>query len=236
MKISDRDKILILAVVFLAIVLLPIFLFIRPKIESIKGLDSELVDLNKRYDYLKQLSDKQPTYEAEIERLNTEREQMIADFSEGILQENTIMFLYDIETTFPIKMEREEFTPVEETFVTAGTVQNGEVVGDLTALKYSTKVTYKATGYDQLKKLLEYIFNNEKKMAISAINITFDAETAAFEGYFVYDEYAFVGSGRNIDSVQLPSLDRGNNQNIFKRVMPAPTGEDAEQPQEEVNE
>ena len=70
MKISDRDKILILGVLFLAITLLPIFFFIRPKNQDIDALNTELEGLNERYSYLKNLDEKRPTYEAEIERLN----------------------------------------------------------------------------------------------------------------------------------------------------------------------
>ena len=72
MKLSDRDKKIILGIIFIAIIVLPIFLFIRPKIDDIKNLDNELVTLNERYNYLKELDAKRPFYESEIERLNTE--------------------------------------------------------------------------------------------------------------------------------------------------------------------
>lgn len=234
MKISDRDKILILSVIFLAIVLLPIFLFIRPRINDIKGLESELEGLNKRYEDLKKLDDKRPLYEAEITRLNEEREQMITGFAEGVLQENTIMFLYDIETTYPMVMTKETFETIEETPVTSGKVENGEVVGDLTALKFTTTVEYRAD-YAQIKKLLDYIFTYNTKMSISAIGIEFDPDTAQFEGYFTLNEYAFVGHGRSIESVTLPSLNRGQNENPFKRVMPLPRNEDLREEKENEN-
>nr|MCR4648693.1 hypothetical protein [Lachnospiraceae bacterium] len=144
MKISDRDKLLILVVVFIALIALPIFLFIRPKNEKIKGMDAELVSLNERYNYLKDLSEKQPFYEAEIARLNEERTNLINGFAEGLKQENTIMFLRKIEKDFPLQMNTETFSAYEETPVTEGAVNpsTGQVEGDLTALKTSTVVSY----------------------------------------------------------------------------------------------
>ena len=58
MKISDRDKKLILFVLLVAVIALPIFLFIRPKIDKIKEMEAELVSINERYNYLKELSRK----------------------------------------------------------------------------------------------------------------------------------------------------------------------------------
>ena len=53
MKISDRDKKLILFVLLVAVIALPIFLFIRPKNDKIKEMEAELVSINDRYNYLK---------------------------------------------------------------------------------------------------------------------------------------------------------------------------------------
>ncbi len=216
MKISDRDKLLILVVVFIALIALPIFLFIRPKNEKIKGMDAELVSLNERYNYLKDLSEKQPFYEAEIARLNEERTNLINGFAEGLKQENTIMFLRNIEKDFPLKMTTETFSAYEETPVTDGAVNpsTGQVEGDLTALKTSTVVSYTCE-YPQFKKLLDYVFKNEDKMTISAITATYNPDTAKLEGAFTFDEYAFIGSGREVETLPIPTLDRGHNTHPF---------------------
>lgn len=220
MKISDRDKKLLLIILLAAVILLPIFLFIKPKKESIDDLDSQLVTLNERYQYLKGLSEKQPFYESEIKRLNGEREGMIKEFAEGLRQENTIMFLRDIELNFPIEMSSESFTDYVETFVTAGTTDaDGNLVGDLNAISTSTTVTYECD-YEQVKHLLDYIFTYPTKMSISTINIVYNRDNQKVSGSFVLNEYAFVGTGRSVESVKLPTLDRGNNFTIFTKDEP----------------
>ena len=75
-------------------------MFIRPKNDKIKEMEAELVSINDRYNYLKELSDKQEDYEKEIARLNEERDVMIKDYAGGILKENSIMFLSNFFNNF----------------------------------------------------------------------------------------------------------------------------------------
>ena len=216
MKISDRDKLLILGVLLIAIIALPIFLFIRPKNQSIKDMEAQLVTLNDRYNYLKDLQSKQPFYESEIARLNEERTNLIEGFAKGLKQENTIMFLRKIEKEFPITMFTETFSEYEETPVTEGYVnpETGSLEGNLTALKTSTVVSYRCN-YDQLKHLLDYIYSNENKMNLSSISVSYNRDMAKVEGVFTFDEYAFIGSGRTVDTLPIPNLDHGHNVNPF---------------------
>ncbi len=216
MKISDRDKLLILGVLLIAIIALPIFLFIRPKIQGIKDMEAQLVTLNDRYNYLKDLQAKQPFYESEITRLNEERTDLIEGFAEGLKQENTIMFLRNIEKTFPLNMYSETFSVYEETPVTEGYVnpETGKIEGDLTALKTSTTVTYRCD-YEQLKHLLDYIYSNDNKMNISTLTVEYNRQMSKVEGTFTFDEFAFIGEGRDVETLPIPNLDHGHNTNPF---------------------
>lgn len=204
MKISDRDKKVILGIIFIAIIVLPIFLFIRPKIDSIKGLDNELVSLNERYNYLKDLDTKRPFYESEIERLNNERAGLVTGFSKGILQENTIMFLRNVELSFPITMSAESFGGVSETVVDS----------ELTAQTTSTGVSYSCE-YAQVKDLLEYIFNYSDKMTIPAISMTYKPENGQIQGAFTVNEFAFINEDDPVKTAYIPKIDKGGNEAIF---------------------
>lgn len=215
MKISDRDKKLILFVLLAAIIALPIFFFIKPKKEAIASYDAELVSLNERYTYLKALYEKKPFYESEIERLSAERDELIKGFAQGIRQENTIMFLRDIELSFPIDMSSEQYSEYLYTTVAEGNYnENGELEGDLTAMQSDVVVSY-SCDYDQFKHLLDYIFNYKDKMAVSSVSARYNTEIGRLEGTFALSEYAIIGSGRSVSSVALPSLKRGENDAVF---------------------
>jgi hypothetical protein len=220
MKLSDRDKKLILGILLIAIIVLPIFLFIRPKIDAIKGLDTELVTLNERYNYLKDLDSKRPFYESEIARLNEERKDLVKGFAKGILQENTIMFLRDAELSFPINMSAESFGEYNTTVVD----------DELTALTTTTGVSYSCE-YAQIKDFLNYIFTYSDKMTIPAITMKYDAGNIS--GSFDISEFAFINDEEQVKQHPLPAIDRGGNEAIFANALPVVEGEEEEETVEE---
>lgn len=225
MKISDRDKKIILGIVFIAIIVLPIFLFIRPKNDDIKSLDNELVTLNERYNYLKELDSKRPFYESEIERLNTERANLVKGFSKGILQENTIMFLRDAELNFPIRMTAETFGKYEKTVVDS----------ELTALTTTTGVSYNCE-YAQIKDFLNYIFTYPDKMTIPSISMKYNEKNGKISGSFKLKEFAFINDDDPLESVDIPEIDKGGNEAIFANVLTVIETEEEEEEEEEESE
>lgn len=215
MKLSDRDKKIILAILLLAIIVLPIFLFIRPKIDAIKGLDNELVTLNERYNYLKDLDTKRPFYESEIARLNEERKDLVKGFAKGILQENTIMFLRDAELSFPIDMSAETY----------GEYQTTVVDSELTALTTTTGVSY-ACEYAQIKDFISYIFSYSDKMTIPSISMKYKPETGVISGTFDLSEFAFINEEETVKQHEIPKIDKGGNEAIFAPILPIVEEED----------
>ncbi len=219
MKISDRDKKLILFVLLVAIIALPIVLFINPRNKATKELDEQLVDLNERYNYLKDLSEKQPTYEAEIARLNSERDALIEGFPSGVLTENTIMFLRDIEKSDNHKVRAEviAFVEDEETQVTEASVnENGEYVEGLTAIKSTITVDYSGQ-YPDVVEFLNYVFTYKDKMILSSLSMQLDEETNLIGGTYVLDQYAISGSGKEVERVDIPEMLHGTKR-LFRLV------------------
>lgn len=223
MKLSDRDKKLILGILLIAIIVLPIFLFIRPKIDAIKGLDTELVTLNERYNYLKDLDSKRPFYESEIARLNEERKDLVKGFAKGILQENTIMFLRDAELSFPINMSAETFGEYNTTVVDS----------ELTALTTTTGVSYSCE-YAQVKDFLNYIFTYSDKMTIPSITMKY-SESGLISGSFDISEFAFINDEEQVKQHPIPAIDRGGNEAIFANALPVVEGEEEDEVVEETS-
>lgn len=209
MKISDRDKKLILFILLIAIIALPIVFFIKPKIDKRKEVEAELVEKNERYNYLKDLSAKQADYEREIERLSAERTALIEGFPGGILLENTVMFLRGIEIAYdPTRVEEVAFVEPEETVVTEGTVENGEYVEGLTSIK--DEISIKVRGqYRDMVEILNYIFTYKDKMVLSSVSLELDKNTNEIVGVFVLDQYAVSGNGKDVDSTDISSMKNG---------------------------
>ena len=216
MKISDRDKKLILLVLLAAIIALPIFLFIRPKNNQIKEMEEELVGLNERYDYLKGLSEKQKEYEDTIVELNAKRDAMVADFAGGVKKENVIMFLRAIELSEnPVYMSVVSFGEVTEEVVTEDTIdENGNYVEGLTSIVYPTTITYRAE-YKDIKAFLNYIFTYKDKMNVSAISMNLNGDTNQIEGTILLEQFAVSGNGKEVEDASIPSIKHGSER-LFK--------------------
>ena len=213
MKISDRDKKLILFVLLAAIIALPIVFFIKPKREEIVASTAKIAELEVRFNELKALQDKMEEYQNRIVELNTERDAIIDGYSKGILQENTIMFLRGVELSEkPISMTHLAFAEeVEETPITEDSVnENGDFVEGLTAKKYVTTVNFSGE-YVNIKAFLNYIFNNPDKMLISSINMAVNPETNLIDGSFVLEQYAVSGEGRSLEQTKVEGLLQGTD-------------------------
>ncbi len=209
MKISDRDKKLILFVLLIAIIALPIVFFIKPRIEKTKALDEELVSLNERYNFLKTLADKQENYEKEIVRLNAERDNLISGFAGGILKENTIMYLRGIELSdFSVRFNTISFVEPEETVVTEAKVVDNELVDGLTAVKDSATILYHGS-YDHCKQMIAYIFSNKEKIGLSTITMELDPSNNEIKGTLVFDQYAILGNGKEVIQADIPTIELG---------------------------
>lgn len=219
MKISDRDKKLILFVLFVAIIALPIFLFIKPKNAETAALEAQLVDLNERYNYLKDLSAKQPEYEQKIVELNAERDAMISDYAGGVLFENTVLFLRECEIHFDEKFRAVTmaFAADEETEITEASVVDGEYVDGLTAIKATTTIDYNGH-YDEIKEFINYIFNYKDKMVLSGVTMELDEETNLVKGVVVLDQYAISGNGKEVKTREIPDMLHGTNR-LFKLML-----------------
>lgn len=218
MKISDRDKKIILVIVLLAVILLPVFLLIRPKIEDIKSLESEVASVEERYNYLKALSEKQPYYEAQIAELNKGRDALLQGYAAGITQPNIIMFLKNnIEDSIGINMTVESFSGIGETVITDGyTDESGNYVEGLTALSSTTNVSYSGD-YDSVKNMLDYVFNNDEKMLISSIDMSYSAENGIISGMFSISQFAITGNGKSFNPISVPKMNHGN-ETIFSEI------------------
>lgn len=241
MKISDRDKKIIVIILIAAVVALPFLFVIKPTQEKEASLDTEIAELTERYEYLDGLNQQRGFYLSEIERLTNDRNDIIAGYAEGIRQENIIMFLRGLELNIPVKMNALNFSNNTVTPILAGTTdENGTVTGAVDAIQNQTSVAY-VCEYESMKTFLDYILKYEERMVISAVNMNYDSGTGNISGSFVINQYAFTGDGRELAPAVIPSMEHGN-ESIFgtyisdeelAEKLAEEEGEDSEESEEE---
>ena len=214
MKISDRDKKLIIIILIAVVVALPYLLLIKPTNEKSLALDGEIATLQERYTYLDGLNQQRGFYLSEIERFAVEREEIISAYAEGLRQENTIMFLRDLEFSIPVSMTALTFGGYEYTPIAAGvTGEDGTVTGAVDAYKTQTSVAY-VCEYENIKSFLDYILSYDERMVVSSVDITYDDKIGKISGMFVLDQFAITTDGRELAPAVIPAMDHGN-ESIF---------------------
>ena len=194
--------------VVVAIVVLTYCFFIKPTNEKIDSLTSEIATLSERQAYLQALDQNRDYYLKSIEVLNTSRDKLIANYPGGIKQENTIVFLRNLELTNPLSMLVISFgdvasIPVADAYVD----QDGVEHEALTALAQTNTINFMCT-YEEMKTMLAFFNNYEERMVVSAISMDKN-EAGLLEGTFVVNQYAVLGTGKELAPAKIPTVEHG---------------------------
>ena len=223
---SDTNKKILLVLGAIAILVLTFVFVIKPKREEIAALESEVSELQARYDDLCEKEKHKDEYIQETADFNEEFDEVVAKYPADLNQESTVMFLKGVE-------ESNEFVnssvsmPRDTQFYVLG---QGEVAAD-EALDFDTEegedqpyvcsnvqygISYEGS-YDGIKDYLDYIANYKYRMAISSVSITYDTEAPEplkeCAGSVTLNAYAISGPNRTPDK---PSVDvEEGKDNIF---------------------
>lgn len=214
MKISDREKKIIVIILIIAVIALPYLFVIKPFGEKQDSVEKKIAELSERYEYLCTLNEQREFYLSEIERFQEEREVIIAKYAGGIRQENVIMFLRKLELTLPMAMTTISFNGNEATPISEGTTDaDGNVTGQLVGLSTNTTVSYECF-YEDAKELMDTILKYKERMVLTTMNMAYDDDTGRIKGTFVLSQYAITGDGRELAPAQIPAMEHGN-ESIF---------------------
>lgn len=214
MKISDRDKKIIVIILIAAVIALPYLFIISPTKDKQEIVEGEIATLDERLTYLEELNANKDFYLEETQKLNNERDGIIANYAEDIRQENIIMFLRGIELDedLAIKMKTLSFAGNTTTPLVAGaTDEAGNVISEeVNGISTQTSVAYEC-GYENMKLLLNHIKTYSDRMVLSAVDMTYNGETGKLEGMFVLDQYAITTPDRELEAAKIPAMDLGND-------------------------
>ena len=94
---SDSNKKILLVLLGIAFIVLSVVFVVKPKNESIKGLKSEIAELQARYDDLCEKESHKDELIAETAEFNKHFDEEISKYASDLDQENTVMFLKQTE-------------------------------------------------------------------------------------------------------------------------------------------
>lgn len=211
MKLSNRDKKLLLILGILVVVLIPVFFIFKPFSEKAAALKEENKQLQARVDELLVLYNNMESYRSAIAKMESDSETIMLGFDEGLNQENIIMFIHRSEDDMPFIIEKMVFSEPVTTVLKAPSIDTeGNPTQGLEFVQKQTYVEFNTT-YQGLKNYLAQIRDNADRMNLSGVNVKYDDSTGRLIGNFTLTQYAFVGDGRVYEDAGIPKLERGND-------------------------
>lgn len=240
MKLSERDKKLLLVLVIVIIVCVPYFFVIQPLLEKVDKLGKEVTSLDSNVKYLEELALMESEYEAAAEQLAASETELLSRFPSDLPQEASLLFVYNTEQMIPISLYQVSFgddvaaqitsaseaQAIQDVEEATGDTTQTEVIEDntqttslgsgLTGMQTQTRFAYEAS-YDKFKEFLKYIEDYNDRMVISELDASYSGEMEQVSGSFTLIQYALRGDGRDKVEIAEPNMLQGTT-NIFKQA------------------
>ena len=240
MKLTEKDKNLLLILAVIAAFCLPLVLLVQPAMNKCEALTREISELQSRKSYLDQIVAAGSTYQEEAENIAVKKEELMNRFPSDIPQEASLLFMDNTEKKLPISLYQVGFgedvamqmtsAPTQEAIdqveadtgdvtddsVYADTTSQTAVTSGLTGISTSTDFSYTA-GYEEFKEFLDYIENYNDRMVITSLTASYATDMNQVNGNFTLIQYALKGEDRNPVSFLEPEMLQGTN-NIFTQA------------------
>ena len=240
MKLTEKDKNLLLILAVIAAFCLPLVLLVQPAMNKCEALTREISELQSRKSYLDQIVAAGSTYQEEAENIAVKKEELMNRFPSDIPQEASLLFMDNTEKKLPISLYQVGFgedvamqmtsAPTQEAIdqveadtgdvtddsVYADTTSQTAVTSGLTGISTSTDFSYTA-GYEEFKEFLDYIENYNDRMVITSLTASYAMDMNQVNGNFTLIQYALKGEDRNPVSFLKPEMIQGTN-NIFTQA------------------
>lgn len=227
-NLSDRDTKLILGMFIVCIIVLPYVFYSKDTKADTEIQQAKNVQLQQRYDELQRMNEHREEYIAETKRLDAKRDEIIASFPADIRAENTTMMLHNMEQDSIILRDKnmdeiaEDGLPEDMDLAMYGIYGNTLLWFDTTGYGKNdiipiseedtpesikgvvnmSALTFKCF-YDGLKWMLQEVMDQDDPMIYRTIEAEYDDTTGQLEGTMGLEQYAIMGPGRELGSVQI---------------------------------
>lgn len=215
-KISDRDKFLIVLVLSAAIVALAWFLGYQNISANNTTLETKKTSLEKTKKDLKEKNDNKDSYVKDTTTNNALYDSMIKTYAAGTSDPETINFLNRVESVTGTWIRSVAFSDpsVVYTFGRVATSNPNATTSTYTSdyVGYRTVISmsYEAE-YAEWENLIDYINNYSSKNTIDTISMAYNESTDTVSGTITVSMYSVEGSDRNFTETKFSTTTGTDN-------------------------
>ncbi len=216
MKLSTRDKNLLIFLLVAVILACSYFLGYQKLVEDKEGLEKEIEALDKKIKTKKEQLEKKDFYEIMTNVYAQKFEEELKKFPEDIQEENQIMFFKEIEQF--LTSEEDPFMIPTVSFSEGQTIVKFKETEKATGEHYegkSSTVTFPFTlTYDKFKELLSYLEGYEDRSVVSTISASYNEDLDVVSGTVIFTQYAIAEETRILLKPEIEDILLGTD-NIF---------------------
>ena len=234
MKIRKSDINLLIMLLGVVIAVASYFFVFTSFNEKRAALETENAGLQVEVDELQKLADNKQFYLDETARMNAEITEIMNRFPPGMLTEDILMYVVNMEATYSIFYESVTLNGIQQVTVAApepqqDAVEDGtevtEETGDAvvatgglkeTVFLYNTPITYgfKST-YRSIKDIISDIITGSDRMNLQSVTLSYDGETGCIQGSLAVNVYSMDGTGKYYELLNIPGVQLGVD-DLFK--------------------
>ncbi|MCH5274830.1 MAG: hypothetical protein J1E65_03230 [Lachnospiraceae bacterium] len=223
MKNTSPKQIMLCVILLGGLLLIGVyFLVYKSYIDKAEDIERTNVALNKRVAELKEYYDNMDMYNTEIELMQTEIRNVLAQFPPDVREEDMIVLALNTIKTADVEYTNLNFGDREALrSIPAETVQAaGMEELNLDLVFVERKSAYvNNTVYQSLKDCINTINNSNNRLAITNITYSRDEETGELSGTIQVSFYSVLGTGREYEPQNLGSYTSGLSE-LFGTLVP----------------
>lgn len=216
MKLSTRDKTLLVGVLVIALIGCAYFFGYDKLKKETEALDKEIVELDKKIEVKKAQAAKKEFYQIMKAIYNERFDEELKKFPADIQEENQIMFFKEVEAFLTTEENPVNIPTVS--FTEGKTVVKFQETQKITGQLYegiSSTVSFPFTlTYDKFKALLTYLEEYEDRSAVSTVSASYNEEVGFVTGSVVFTQYAISEDTRILLQPEVEDMLLGTD-NVF---------------------
>lgn len=209
MKLSNRDKGLLLGLLGFVLAVASYVLVFNPMTLKNEEAQAELAKLQQREAALVELEQNMDHYKQEIVSYNNQIDKLEARFPSEIKPETEIMYAVELEDNLDVEFSTLNYgTPIE--IVAAS--ENAGLVALCTPLSGNYQATYRG-----LKDVIIHTAAQDDRMVVDTVTASYDGTTGNLVGTMTINMYTVSGTEKMYEAPYVPAMNMGV-ENIFGTI------------------
>ena len=212
MNISKHDQKLILVLLGILIFLGAYFGICKTYNSKRTNTESQISELSVELDTLRAYSADQSSYQSEIDRIGAEINSTLSKYPSDVRSEDLIMFAIELEEKIGINIDSVSVAVPESvsTFSIPRYSRDSYQIVPIAALRTGMTISC-ALSYEQLKKLIDYVYASSKKSDISNVSVSYNSANGELLGTISIDRYFVASEDYTYAETEIPPVEQGTD-------------------------